>query len=491
MALNLVRNSKVLFTTNVDANGKITETALNGFAFTPTPNTFEIQVLDGFSFSQNTNTEQVTISEAGTTPKRGQRSFNTSLAPVDFSFSTYIRPKILSSNVVCEENVLWNALMGTNTINTELTKAGTFTSCTYTAATNTLAFTGTTPSYTGAAIGDAILITNIATGTSTAANRNGANCSGTVTAISPLAVKLDVPFSTTDVLSGLDTGSVKLYSSAFGVGASSSAAAFHNSAANNLQKFGLLIVVDNVTYAIDNCALNEATIDFGLDGIATAAWTGQATALRQLTTNMTLSSGTSGNAGTITGGGVTGTAQYRSKITDGNYITNKLSTVTLKTVKALGSVVANTAYTLALTGGSITISNNITYITPSILGIVNSPITYYTGTRSVTGTLNAYLNTGTTGDTGTLLSNMLDAASTVTEPMFALGVQIGGSNNGTRVEVQMPAVSIGVPAINTEQVVSTAITFTAAPSDQTGSATTTAYNLDNRNEVLIKYFSAT
>jgi hypothetical protein len=160
-------------------------------------------------------------------------------------------------------------------------------------------------------------------------------------------------------------------------------------------------------------------------------------------------------------------------------------------VKALGSVVANTSYTLALTGGSITISNNITYITPSILGIVNSPITYYTGTRSVTGTLNAYLNTGAAGDTGTLLSNMLDAASTVTEPMFALGVQIGGSSNGTRVEVQMPAVSIGVPAINTEQVVSTAITFTAAPSDQTGSATTTAYNLDNRNEVLIKYFSAT
>jgi hypothetical protein len=53
----------------------------------------------------------------------------------------------------------------------------------------------------------------------------------------------------------------------------------------------------------------------------------------------------------------------------------------------------------------------------------------------------------------------------------------------------MPAVSIGVPAINTEQVVSTAITFTAAPSDQTGSATTTVYNLDNRNEVLIKYFA--
>lgn len=486
MALNLVRNSKVLFTTNVDATtGEILETASLGFT---AANTLEIQVLDGFSFSQNTNTEQVTISEAGTTPKRGQRSFNTSLAPVDFSFSTYIRPKF-STNVICEENVLWNALMGSNTYNTTLTKTGSFSSLTYTVSTNTLAFDGTNPSYTGATVGDTILITGLTVGTGTAAQRNAMNCSGTVTVVSPLTVKLDVPYGSAITTGAVSSNSVNLYSSAWGTGVSSSAAGFHNSNVNALQKFGLLIIVDTVTYAIDNCALNEATIDFGLDGIATVAWTGQATALRQLTPNITLAGGSSGANSTFTGIGVVGGAAYRAKITDSPYITNKLSTVSLKTVTALGSVGAGTSYTMALTGGSVTISNNITYITPSILGVVNSPITYYTGTRSVTGTLNAYLNTGGTNDTGTLLSNMLSAASSVTEPMFSLGLQIGGSNSAVRVELQMPAVSIGVPAINTEQVVSTAITFTAAPSDQTGTSTSTVYNLDNRNEVLIKYFA--
>jgi len=485
MALNLVRNSKVLFTTNVDANGKITETASAGFT---AANTLEIQVLDGFSFSQNTNTEQVTISEAGTTPKRGQRSFNTSLAPVDFSFSTYIRPKF-STNVICEESVLWNALMGSNTYNTTLTKTGTFSSLTYTVGTNTLAFDGTTPSYTGAAVGDTILITGLTVGTGTAAQRDAMNCSGTVTVVSPLTVKLDVPYGSAISTGAVSSSAVNLYSSAWGAGVSSSAAGFHNSNVNALQKFGLLIIVDTVTYAIDNCALNEATIDFGLDGIATVAWTGQATALRQLTPNITLAGGSSGANSTFTGIGVVGGAAYRAKITDSPYITNKLSTVSLKTVTALGAVGAGTSYTMALTGGSVTISNNITYITPSILGVVNSPITYYTGTRSVTGTLNAYLNTGGTNDTGTLLSNMLSAASSVTEPMFSIGLQIGGSSSAVRVELLMPAVSIGVPAINTEQVVSTAITFTAAPSDQTGTSTSTVYNLDNRNEVLIKYFA--
>ena len=56
---------------------------------------WKIPVLEGFSFSQATNTSEITLSEmestAGTS-RRGRRAFNDSLAPVDFSFSTYIRP---------------------------------------------------------------------------------------------------------------------------------------------------------------------------------------------------------------------------------------------------------------------------------------------------------------------------------------------------------------------------------------------------------------
>ena len=56
---------------------------------------FEVPVLDGFSFSQANNSTEVTLAEmensAGVS-KRGRRVFNDSLAPVEWSFSTYVRP---------------------------------------------------------------------------------------------------------------------------------------------------------------------------------------------------------------------------------------------------------------------------------------------------------------------------------------------------------------------------------------------------------------
>ncbi|MEC7223030.1 MAG: tandem-95 repeat protein, partial [Verrucomicrobiota bacterium] len=50
-----------------------------------------------------------------------------------------------------------------------------------------------------------------------------------------------------------------------------------------------------------------------------------------------------------------------------------------------------------LNGGNVTISNNITFITPEELGIVNVPIGHVTGTRSVSGSFTCYL----TDDTNT------------------------------------------------------------------------------------------
>lgn len=87
MSFNLIRNSRMFFTTNVDPNTGVV--ASSGFT---NSNTYEIQVLDGFSFSQSTANDTVTLKEAGSAPVRGQRSFNTALQPVDFSFSTYVRP---------------------------------------------------------------------------------------------------------------------------------------------------------------------------------------------------------------------------------------------------------------------------------------------------------------------------------------------------------------------------------------------------------------
>ena len=56
---------------------------------------WEIPILDGFSFSQSTNTSDITLSEmqgADGISRRGRRLFTDSLAPAEFSFSTYVRP---------------------------------------------------------------------------------------------------------------------------------------------------------------------------------------------------------------------------------------------------------------------------------------------------------------------------------------------------------------------------------------------------------------
>jgi hypothetical protein len=375
MSFNLIRNSRVFFTTNVDAGTGVV--ASTGFT---TSNTREIQVLDGFSFSQNTTQETVTLNEAGATPVRGQRSFNTSLDPADFSFTTYMRPADGGTNVTAEESVLWNALFSDAAIGTE-----------------------------GAAWTDAA---------------GAATC----------------------VVTNSDT--------------------------HQLQKFGLVITIDSTTFVIDNCVLGTATIDFGLDAIASIQWAGQGGVLRQITTPTLSGTSTVSFSGSLTGSAL-------GKNTTAPYIANKLSTVTLDA--GIGS--GGTAYSLALTGGSLTISNNVTYLTPANLAVVNKPVTYFTSTRAISGSLNAYLRTGS-GNTADLMAQMLAASSSDVNPAYYLKIAVGGSANVTHVDFTMPAVVLSIPAVNAEQVVSTTINFTAQ-----GSADST-FDIGVANEITVDYVTA-
>jgi len=395
MALNLLRNSRVFYTTNLNSSGQV---ALTGHTISTTR---ELQVLDGFSFSQNTGQETITSNEAGISPIRGQRSFNTSLEPVDFSFSTYIRPKYNeggtttsgpdSNDVIdAEEYVLWNSM-------SSVTGNG----WTQTA--------GSAPS--------------------------------------------TVPFSTVS---------------------------FANSNAHQLQPFGLIIVFEAVTYVIDNCAIDSATIDFGLDAIAAVAWAGKGTLMRQLATTLTISSG-----GAVTGGGFSGSNDFLQKDTSARYIANKLSTMTLA-ASAFGGIAATSYGNIAITGGNVTISNNLTYLTPANLGVVNTPITYFTGTRSVTANVTAYLKTGS-GTSAELLKDMLNASQSSTANKFAAVINVGG-NNDTKFVIEMPTTQLTIPAISSEQIIATSITMTAQGSD-TGAAGG-AYDLEAKNEVTLKYFAA-
>lgn len=473
--LNLVRNSRVFLTTNVDSAGVVNATGLT------TSNTFEIQVLDGFSFSQTVNNEVVTISEAGVSPVRGQRSFNTALAPVDFSFSTYIRPYNAGSSITAEEAVLWNALLGAKEISAAntITIGGTVSGATYAFASGvgTITIAGTSMTYAGVAVGDWVVIGGLTHATDGTVINNAAQ----VKTLSASSITLELAAPKSSAISSITVSAVKLYKSAWApVQSSYSVVTTAGSNLNQLQQFGLIFVVDNVTYAVDNAAMAQATIDFGLDAIAMVAWTGQATALREIPTAVL--------SGSTFSGGLTGTAA--AKNTSARYITNKLSTVSMSLVNALGGATAGTAYAIALTGGSITINNNITYITPANLGVVNAPITYFMGTRSVTGTMNAYLKTGTgAGSTGQLLADMLAAASTAVEPMATITINIGGAN-ATKVVLEMPAVSFSVPSIDVQQVVSTAINFTASGYTPSAVANANVFDLSKTSDLAIRYYAA-
>lgn len=476
---NLVRNSRVFFTTNVNSAGKVGRNDVDDadVAFT-TANSYEIQVLDGFSFSQGTNADTVSISEAGDVPTRGQRSFNTSLNNVEFSFSTYMRPRFATPNVKAEESHLWNALLGSDSIGTaEIASAGAFT---YNAG--VLTMTGTAYTYK---VGEVYTVKGVvglgASQFNTAVkvtSITGTTVVNFTYLITPTAayvggnfVIATVKFSKTawNEYPEISADNTKAYSEVTSAPSNK----------NQLVKFGMVMTIDGVTYVIDNCALDQAVIDFGLDGIAMVAWTGKGTALRQLASNVLYSSATD----PVVTGGITGT--ITGKNTKAKFITNKLSTVTLKS--NIGGV-GGTPYTLALTGGSITIANNISYVTPAVIGVVNSPIAYYTGARSITGSLTAYLRTGT-NNTAELLSTMLTNAATTVDPKFKLQVEIGGLAATTRIEVQMDGAMLQIPTVDAQAVMSTTINFTAQGSDSAQSATA-SYDIENTNDLEIRYFAA-
>ena len=85
---------------------------------------------------------------------------------------------------------------------------------------------------------------------------------------------------------------------------------------------------------------------------------------------------------------------------------------------------------------------------------------------------------------------MLAAASSAVEPMAAVTVVVGGSANTNRVELIMPAVTFSVPSVDVQQVVSTAINFTAQGYVPSATANANAFDLSETNDLTIRYYAA-
>jgi hypothetical protein len=504
MAYNLARNSRLFVTTNLStASGQAVASGGNSAAagevlaagFTAN-NCWELNILDGFSFSQNTEQTTISINEAGTTPIRGQRAFNTALNPVDISFSTYIRPKYATGAVNADEKVLWNALFGyvgtdgttystgsAITTNTPAVVSAATTLTRATTLTGTVQMTGATitPAPT---VGQIYNIKNVAVAGGSnwegPAKLTAYTAGGTVTFdyLTPPPIAAGTSVGASVAGAKLDQAAWISQPTATGRATAQALVSSALSNRNQLLPIGFVFVVDSTTYVINNAAMDGATIDFGLDAIAMVAWTAKGTELKQLTTNVT------GTAGTFSAG-LTGT--YTAPTTDAGYITNKLSTLTLQS-KLYGTdgTVAGTSYGVVLTGGSLQIANNINYVVPNNIGVVNKSIGYFTGARAITGTVNAYLRTGTAGDAGTLLKDII--AGLAAETKYRMQLEIGGSSNPVRVELDMPGTVLGVPSVEVADVVSTAITFSAQGT--TKDLATQTYDIENTNDLTVRYFAA-
>jgi len=135
-------------------------------------------------------------------------------------------------------------------------------------------------------------------------------------------------------------------------------------------------------------------------------------------------------------------------------------------------------YNVPITGGSLTIENNITYLTPEELGKVNVPIGSFTGSRSVSGSVTAYLNTGSTNTAG-LLTDLSSATDTVTHE-FEMTMSMGGGANTPRVDFIMNHAHLVIPAFNVEDVLSTEVSFTGLGEE-----------IDTTDELVVRYVSPT
>jgi len=376
MALQFVRNAKVYVELTTGSPNKV----------------WEIPVLDGFSFSQSMNSTEITINEAGSTSRRARLLFNDSLAPVEWSFSTYARPFVSagttspatpgvaddSATVHAVEECMWAMFMGADTC--------------------------TSGVFQNSSVGSPAAAINAPGGSSSTFD-----------------------FSASNVSSFTDNWNIYIV----------------------IQETGATAQV----FKLEKAACNSVTMDFDIEGIATFQWSGFARAISDQ-------------------GSTVPTRTIYEKITDtGTFIRNRLSTLSLVRT----DVSPDVTYDIVLTGGSINFENNITYLTPEELGKVNQPFANITGTRSISGNVTCYLDTGN-GKSNALWA-ALSADTTTVRNVFDMAVKVGGAT-GNRVEFDLPTAHVEIPTIGVEDL----LTLDVAFHGQVASG-----NVDSTNEATIIY----
>jgi hypothetical protein len=275
---------------------------------------------------------------------------------------------------------------------------------------------------------------------------------------------------------------------------------FTKSDVHELMKLNLFFALENTTYRLNDAQVNQAEIDFSIDGIAQITWSGNATTIDQVEEAIedpskfiiqTTSEAAPTSANTDT---YAETYNYVDTTgpSDADYLRNKLSTLYLDTDAQGGGSASNglddKTYDINITGGSITIANNVTYVTPETIGIVDKPIGSFTGARVISGSLTMYLDTKSNGS-NQLLTDMAGATDLVTN-VFDMRLFMGvagavgsdgdaiGADDFTApgVEFNMPRAQLSIPTIEVGDLVSASLEFAAHGTDLlTGDEITVKY----------------
>ena len=440
---------------------------------------FAIPMLEGFSFSQSTNSSEITLSEmestAGTS-RRGRKMFNDSLAPVEWSFSTYIRPYIASgtavsgttiswadSNVHLVDECLWNALLSKSRIDEDGTSGKSVANMTFSGGSGNqvgdiLTLTGGTLA-TGYTAAKATVVTvngsaQITEVEITTPSQYTANPTGATSSRGGAAVGTPTIVMGEELDSMIDRGTTKTVMSS------------KNSNVSALNTMSMEFMIGtNVGYKLNKAVVNSATINFDVEGIATIEWSGMAATIDGITAFTAATGANSANAAINEGGTSADTEDFiRNRLT-------AMSVAPKTSGTSAGVSGMQTSYDLTLTGGSITIENNISYLTPEELGVVNKPIEHVTGVRNVGGSFTCYLasNSANNGSKDFFEDLTSAAALDVITHDFEMIFKIGGSSGTPRIEVKMPQCHVEVPTHSIEDVISLESSFTSLQSDMESS----------------------
>ena len=242
------------------------------------------------------------------------------------------------------------------------------------------------------------------------------------------------------VQSGANKATVGVFDLFFIMGASQAATAYNFTTG--------AATANQMIYKLSDCSVGDISFDFDLDGIATVNWSGNG----KLITEEGDTNFTTGN--TLIYEGVSNTT---------GFIRNRISDLTMTGDSGGGAGGgSDVTYTTTLTGGNITMSNNLSYLTPETLGVVNQPLGHVTGSKSIGGNFTCYLDSAGATSSAELYEDLVEATTDI-QNSFDLSFDIGGSGTPHCI-ITMPYAHLEVPTHSIDEVISMETNFHALPS---------------------------